>query len=606
MERSHIHSPETCSRIIHQQKQEIESQQEEIHNLKTQLQELHKELSRIGLHVGNLHLGSSHSSKVSFVHGISDHQSTNTSGLTSSMSSGIRSASQTSLGNSASISSNSAPSTGAITVNPANVMSSGSMSTPNFSDFLPYLPIDSPNIFNIPAQSGTNALSTTDHSPWGPQSAPHSGVSQSTPVKASSFNNSAPTKANTLLTPQASFGANQSGSAPPSGFPQVQSKSSQPISSILFDPSLSAPTANLDHEDDVFRPYPPETNRKKLIVSKSWPLLGSDKSDKQLSGYNLDTIIRENTFVSVATAQLGCRFLQKKLEESNPQITEAIFNGLIDHLDELMVNQFGNYLFTRLVENCNSQQRDIIIQKIQQHIISASKDQYGTQSLQKILPYLNQNQIEQILTVVKQDTFSMIKHPKASYLIQYFLDKLKPSNLDWLYSVIITNLEPIARDKVGCVIVKKALSTNSESLTLKLVEKICDLIEVFVEDPFANYVVQTMLQQFPQQSLRAIESLFGKFVELSQKKCSSPVIERCIMVAPETTKDKIIHEIMNHERFALLANHKYANFVIQTALMFASQSTQKQLIKRLTPIINSSQGTCIKRIQKKIASLYEK
>ena len=39
---------------------------------------------------------------------------------------------------------------------------------------------------------------------------------------------------------------------------------------------------------------------------------------------------------SLCKDQHGCRFLQKKLEDNNPAVTELIFNETYPHFDELM------------------------------------------------------------------------------------------------------------------------------------------------------------------------------------------------------------------------------------------------------------------------------
>lgn len=42
--------------------------------------------------------------------------------------------------------------------------------------------------------------------------------------------------------------------------------------------------------------------------------------------------------------QQGCRFLQKKLDEGDPQNTKLIFNELLNHLIELMKGFLNNLI----------------------------------------------------------------------------------------------------------------------------------------------------------------------------------------------------------------------------------------------------------------------
>ena len=63
----------------------------------------------------------------------------------------------------------------------------------------------------------------------------------------------------------------------------------------------------------------------------------------------------------VARDQQGCRFLQHKFDEGTKQEREMIFLEIIDHVSELMVNPFGNYLVQKVLEVCSEDQRREII-----------------------------------------------------------------------------------------------------------------------------------------------------------------------------------------------------------------------------------------------------
>ncbi|RWV97917.1 hypothetical protein BHE74_00011139 [Ensete ventricosum] len=57
----------------------------------------------------------------------------------------------------------------------------------------------------------------------------------------------------------------------------------------------------------------------------------------------------------VAKHQHGCRFLQQKLDEGKHAV-DVIFNGVIYHAGELMIDPFGNYLMQKLLELCSEEQ----------------------------------------------------------------------------------------------------------------------------------------------------------------------------------------------------------------------------------------------------------
>lgn len=66
----------------------------------------------------------------------------------------------------------------------------------------------------------------------------------------------------------------------------------------------------------------------------------------------------------LAKDQDGCRFLQRMFDEGTPQDVRIIFGEIIDHVAELMMNPFGNYLMQKLVDVCNEEQRMEILLRV--------------------------------------------------------------------------------------------------------------------------------------------------------------------------------------------------------------------------------------------------
>lgn len=66
----------------------------------------------------------------------------------------------------------------------------------------------------------------------------------------------------------------------------------------------------------------------------------------------------------IAKDQHGCRFLQRMFDEGTPQEVRIIFSEIIDHVVELMMNPFGNYLMQKLLEVCNEEQRMEILLRV--------------------------------------------------------------------------------------------------------------------------------------------------------------------------------------------------------------------------------------------------
>lgn len=303
--------------------------------------------------------------------------------------------------------------------------------------------------------------------------------------------------------------------------------------------------------------------------------------------------------------QQGCRFLQKRLEEKITPNTEIIFNELYPHLVELMMDPFGNYLFTKLMECGTSNQRTKVLQKIQPEVLNAAFDMYGSQSLQKIMPFLTDQQIDKMVESLKTNTLGLIKHPKANYLVQYCLEHLQHKHNQWIYDCVGTHMIEIACDRVGCVIVKRCIDFASDAQLQALIGEAKHTILTLVQDPFGNYVIQHVIQKYPKEVFTSslIRQLLGHLTDLCVQKFSSNVVEKCLETADADTKRYMLEEITNTDLLPQLLNDRYANFVIQTALDVAEATERHNLVLKIIPHLGKHFSPFTKRLQKKILPL---
>ena len=59
----------------------------------------------------------------------------------------------------------------------------------------------------------------------------------------------------------------------------------------------------------------------------------------------------------MAKDQYGCCFLRKVFDEGTRQDVEIIFDEIIGHVVELMMDPFGNYHVQKLLDVCNEEQK---------------------------------------------------------------------------------------------------------------------------------------------------------------------------------------------------------------------------------------------------------
>ena len=97
---------------------------------------------------------------------------------------------------------------------------------------------------------------------------------------------------------------------------------------------------------------------------------------------------------------------------------------------------------------------------------------------------------------------------------------------------------------------QKCIDNASQKQLISLTMTIAKHTRLFVEDPFANYVIQYVLDLkifFVNREVGI--QLLGSLLELSREKFSSNVIEKCLEFTADEIKALMVAEIMQTDYF---------------------------------------------------------
>jgi hypothetical protein len=128
---------------------------------------------------------------------------------------------------------------------------------------------------------------------------------------------------------------------------------------------------------------------------------------------------------SLCKDQHGCRYLQRKLEERNPESVEIIFNETKQHVVELMTDPFGNYLCQKLLEYSNDVQRTELINYATPQMVKIALNQHGTRALQKMIEFISTpEQTQLIIHALQTRVVDLVQDLNGNHVIQKCLNRL--------------------------------------------------------------------------------------------------------------------------------------------------------------------------------------
>ncbi|XP_022966829.1 pumilio homolog 12-like isoform X1 [Cucurbita maxima] len=276
----------------------------------------------------------------------------------------------------------------------------------------------------------------------------------------------------------------------------------------------------------------------------------------------------------MAKDQHGCRFLQRMFSEGTKEDIDMIFNEIIQHVSELMIDPFGNYLIQKLLGVCDEDQRLQILYQVNRpgELIRISCNMHGTRAVQKLIETLKTpEQFSMIVSLLKPGIVILMKNINGNHVAQHCLQFLVSEYIEFLFDAATKCCAEVATDRHGCCVLQKCLSCSDHRQRDRLLTAVVCNALFLSQDQYGNYVVQFAFDlarnptAIPWVISGILKRLEGHFADLSIQKYSSNVVEKCASIGEEYLT-KIIDELINDERFSQIMLNPYGNYAVQAVL----------------------------------------
>ncbi|XP_010269244.1 PREDICTED: uncharacterized protein LOC104605971 [Nelumbo nucifera] len=290
----------------------------------------------------------------------------------------------------------------------------------------------------------------------------------------------------------------------------------------------------------------------------------------------------------IAKDQHGCRFLQRIFDEGTPRDVQIIFNEIINHVVELMMNPFGNYLMQKLLDVCNEEQRMEILLMVTEEpgeLVKISLNTHGTRAVQKLIETLRtRKEISMVISALEPGFLHLIKDLNGNHVVSRCLQCLSTEDNKFIFDAAANFCVDIATHRHGCCVLQRCIAHSTGEHREKLVAGISANGLLLAQDAFGNYVVQYVLElKIPSATTNLISQFEGNYVHLSTQKFSSNVVEKCLKVFGEENRSRIIHELLSSPQFEHLLQDPFANYVIQSALLVSKGPLHASLVDAIRP-----------------------
>lgn len=315
--------------------------------------------------------------------------------------------------------------------------------------------------------------------------------------------------------------------------------------------------------------------------------------------------LSDEQILALCHDQRGCRFLQRKLADSDSGIVDRIFAATCDHIVLLMIDPFGNYFCQKLFERCTPAQVTSFLRVCAPTISTIAVNQHGTRALQKLMERIDSpEQIQLLVDALRGDVVRLIRDLNGNHVIQKLLLTLHDEDAQFIYDAACAAIIDVGSHRHGCCVLQKCLTHASDVNRRKLVSRIIEEACSLAGDPFGNYVCQYVFDlECQEYTDRLVEQFVGRVLFLSMQKFSSNVVEKSLLSSSPYLAEILIAEITQPDTLHELLLDNYGNYVIQTALDVAGRlgpAKRRQVVAAVQGALATTRSPYGRRIMTKL------
>ncbi|XWS23879.1 hypothetical protein CRYUN_Cryun28dG0053300 [Craigia yunnanensis] len=199
--------------------------------------------------------------------------------------------------------------------------------------------------------------------------------------------------------------------------------------------------------------------------------------------------------VRISLNTYGTRVVQKLIEtlKSRQQISlikSALKPGILDLIKDLN----GNHVLQRCLRCLDNEDNKIIFDAAAKFCVDIATHRHGCCVLQRCIAHSNGQHRDKLITQISRNGLLLAQDPFGNYVVQYIIELKVPSAIGNLLSQFKGHYVHLSMQKFSSHVVEKCLKHFAES-RLQIIRELISVVhfEQLLQDPFANYVIQSAL-----------------------------------------------------------------------------------------------------------------
>ncbi|KAJ5076187.1 pumilio 2 [Anaeramoeba ignava] len=211
----------------------------------------------------------------------------------------------------------------------------------------------------------------------------------------------------------------------------------------------------------------------------------------------LVTMLKNKVYI-FTTHIYGCRVIQKALEVSNEKQKEDIIKELEPKILDCIDDQNGNHVIQKCIECLPQKLIQFIIDKFAEQPLVLSKHPYGCRVIQRILNHCSGSQVDKITKEILNVSSDLVFDQFGNYVVQHILENGTNEQRNIIIQKVFGKVLKMSQHKYASNAIEKCIEFGTLQQTKKILNEILktiDVLQIMVNDPYANYVIQKFLEK---------------------------------------------------------------------------------------------------------------
>ncbi|GMM31756.1 mRNA-binding protein [Martiniozyma asiatica (nom. inval.)] len=241
------------------------------------------------------------------------------------------------------------------------------------------------------------------------------------------------------------------------------------------------------------------------------------------------------SFNNLSYQMYGCRVVQRCLEAVPLENQLLILEELRPNIFHLVKDQNGNHVIQKSIEEIPIDKIPFILENLKHQIYHLSMHPYGCRVIQRLLECSPIADQDYILGELKDYIYYLVQDQFGNYVIQHVIESGNKAYQDEILQVILNNLIELSKHKFASNAVEKCIinlpmesrvkifyammqepTVDVASASLNPESADSNLLKM-MKDPFANYVVQKMVELIDDANREKLVNKICEYLDIIRK-----------------------------------------------------------------------------------------